>query len=168
MEINEHRKRASGRRWPLHELWIPAMIWMAGLMITKLFLFDIFCRAEMSWEAMAGVQAYVRLILSSFILSVPIGMFRRRWIQVVVFAAADTVLLCGSPAQTVCVGWLLPGTMTGTVSLHAWGYPLLPLTTVAAVIVALKYRGLTPVPMQGKIQYCGYLIGWSFMAWLTS
>lgn len=168
MGSNEHRKPASGRKWSPRELWIPAMTWMIGLMMIKLLLFCTLSRAGTSWDAMASVQPYVRVILSSFILSVPMGMFRRKWMQVAIFVAADAALLCESPVQAACAGWLLPGTTMGSISLPAWGYPSLSLTTIAAVIVALKYRNRRPIPVQGKTQYCGYLIGWSLMAWLTA
>ena len=69
------------------------MIWMIALMIAKLLLSDIFICAGASWGAMTAVQSYVRVILFSFILSIPIGMFRRRWMQVAIFAAVDAVLL---------------------------------------------------------------------------
>lgn len=167
MEANEYRKAAPGRKWSPRELWIPAMIWMTSLMLVKLLLFDALLCAETSWSALTGVRPYVRVILSSFILTVPTGMFHRKWVQVAVFAAADAMLLCGSPVQADCAGWLLPET-AGAVVLPAWGYPLLSLTTFASVIAALKYPGRTPVPVQGKVQYCGYLLGWSLLAWLTA
>ncbi|HAY30675.1 hypothetical protein [Alistipes sp.] len=167
MEANEYRKAAPGRKWSPRELWIPAMIWMTSLMLVKLLLFDALLCAETSWSALTGVRPYVCVVLSSFILTVPTGMFRRKWVQVAVFAAADAVLLCGSPVQAACAGWLLPET-EGAVVLPAWGYPLLVLTTLIAVLVALKYRDRTPVPVQGKVQYCGYLLGWSLLAWLTA
>lgn len=168
MKTNEHLRLEPGRKWSPHELWIPAMIWMIGLMITKLLLFDMIYCAETSWSVLAEVRPYVRVILSSFILSVPMGVFRRKWVQIAVFAAADAVLLCDGPARIACVGWLLPKTVMEAVSIPVWSCSFLPLTSIAAVIVALKYRGRTSVPRLGKMQYCGYLLGWSFIAWLTA
>lgn len=168
MEANEYRKAAPGRKWSPRELWIPghdmddeSYACQAAAVRRAPVCGNVVERSDRAFGRMSGV------VLSSFILTVPTGMFRRKWVQVAVFAAADAVLLCGSPVQAACAGWLLPET-EGAVVLPAWGYPLLVLTTLIAVLVALKYRDRTPVPVQGKVQYCGYLLGWSLLAWLTA
>lgn len=159
METNEYRKAAAGRKWSPRELWIPAMIWMTSLMLVKLLLFDMLCCAQTSWGALTGVRPYVRVVLSSFILTVPTGMFRRKWMQAAVFVATDAVLLCGGPVQTACAGWLLPET-AGAVVLPAWGYPLLVLTSLIVVPVALRYPG-----RPYKARYSIAAICWGGRSW---
>lgn len=147
---------------------MPVMVWMIGLMIIKLLLFVIFSLAGTSWRDMTTVVPYVRVILLSFILSIPIGMFRCRWMQIMIFVGMDAVLLCESAAQFEFVRWLLPGSRIEMVNIPACGASLILVTTLAAIILALKYREQRSVPFPGKIQYCGYLIVWLIIAWLTA
>lgn len=118
-------REPSPRKWSPRELWTPAMI----LLIVKLLLFAVLrCSETSSWGALLDIRLYARTILLTFILSIPIGMFRRRWLQLAIHLAADICCICllaqggGSLTHLPVVGWLLP------------------LTTLLSLGVCLKYR----------------------------
>lgn len=166
----------SSRKWSPRELWTPVMIRMIALLIVKLLLFAALWCSGTSWNALADIRLYVHTILLTFILSVPIGMFRRRWLQLAIHIATDAwcigILLQGGGCLTrlPIAGWLLtsvlPEAGTGSTGLLSWHCLLLPLTTLLSLGVCLKYKGRENVPMQGKAQYGGYLLAWSLVTGL--
>lgn len=175
MDISE---KTSSRRWSPRDLWTPVMTQLIGLMICKLLLFDVLWCMETSWNTLLDIRLYANAILLAFILSVPIGMFRYRWLQLAILLATDIWCLCilfnggGNLSHLPILGWLLTDTLpemkAGGADPFLWYNLLLPLTTLMAFMSCLKYSGRTVVPIQGKMQYCGYLLLWSVIAYLLA
>lgn len=87
----------SFHKWSPRELWTPVMTILIALMISKLLLFASLWCAGTSWSGLLNLRLYIHIILLSFVLSVPIGMFRRKWLQVGIMVDVDIglgVLLC--------------------------------------------------------------------------
>ena len=76
MKKNECLRKISFHEWSPRELWTPAMTVLIAMMIGKVLLFDILWCAETTWSGLLNVRLYVHAILLSFLLSVPIGIFR--------------------------------------------------------------------------------------------
>lgn len=170
--LKQQERRAV--KWSPRELWTPVMTLMVALMLLKLLLFDLLWCSGTSWSGMLDIRVYVRVILFSFILSIPVGMFRYKWLQVGVSLLVDAwciwVLLQmgGDPACMPVLSRLLTDALPEPESAFAglW-FPglLLPLTTtIAAIVVCLMNKGREVVPLPGKAQYCGYIVLWSLVA----
>lgn len=174
----DNLEKTSPRRWSPRDLWSPVMTQLIGLMICKLLLFDVLWCMETSWSALLGIRLYANVILLSFILSIPIGMFRCRWTQLAILIATDIWCLYvlfhggGSLSQLPVLGWLLtdalPKMESGGADPFLWYNLLLPLTTLMAFMSCLKYSGRTAVPIQGNMQYCGYLLLWSLATYVLA
>lgn len=170
--------KESSLKWTPRKLWTPTMTLLIALMISKLLLFDIVWCAETTWSGLNDVRLYVHTILLSFLLSIPIGMFRRKWLQIGFMVAMDIVLPMLlyheglDMIQCPVIRWLLidvlPDMKTEITYSPVWIGLLMFLTTLTSFFVCLKNPGRNPIPLQGKIQYCGYLSAWSFIAWLLS
>lgn len=168
----------SSRKWSPRDLWTPIMIVMIGLMIGKFLIFDVLWCATTSWNALLDIRLYVHAILLAFILSIPIGMFRRKWLQLSIFLVTDIwcigILFQGgeSPVHLPILGRLLkdvlPEMEAGSANPFLWYSLLLPFTTLMAFMPCLKYNGRETTPAQGKIQYCGYLLAWSLTAYFLA
>lgn len=173
----DNLEKKSSRKWSPRDLWAPVMTQMIGLMICKLLLFDVLWCMGTSWNTLLDIRLYIHAILLSFILSIPIGMFRRKWLQLAIFLVTDIWCLSilfnggGSLSHLPVIGWLLtdvlPGMEAGNADPFLW-YILLLLTTLMAFMSCLKYNGRETIPVQGKIQYCGYLLVWSLAAYLLA
>lgn len=178
MKKNECLRKISFHEWSPRELWTPAMTVLIAMMIGKVLLFDILWCAETTWSGLLNVRLYVHAILLSFLLSVPIGIFRRKWLQIGFMMMADiglAMLLCLAGRdflQVSVIRWLLidvlPEPMTGCAHSFVWYWMLLSLTTFVSFFICLKYPGRVPVSMLGKIQYCGYLFVWTLVAWMLA
>lgn len=176
--IMENGMETPTRKWSPRELWTPTMTWLIALLIVKLLGFDVLWCSETSWNALLNIRLYVHVILLAFILSIPIGMFRCQWLQLAIHLATDVWCMCilfqggGSLTRLPVMGWLLTSALpemgTGETLSFAWYNLLLPLTTLAAFMPCLKYDEKTTIPIQGKMQYCGYLLVWSLAAYLLS
>lgn len=174
----EQRKTDHGalqppRKWSPRELWTPTMTLLIALLIAKLLLFAILWCSETSWDALLSFKPYAHTILLAFILSIPIGMFRRQWLQLAVHLATD--IWCasilsqggGCPARLPVAGWLLtsalPEMEAGGSGSLPWLCLLLPLTTLLSLGACMKAKGRTAVPVRGKMQYGGYLLAWTLV-----
>lgn len=157
MENKANGKDEAVRRWSPRDLWIPAMTWMIGMMIVKLLVFDVLWHVATSWSSFFRVGECAYAILLAFVLCLPMGMFRRKWLQVALSLVTDVVLFA-----------LLCYQGGGVTRLSLMGCLLLLLTTLVAVVASLRYPGRKPVPVPGKMQYAGYLLAWSFIAWLLT
>lgn len=173
-----HRQETSAHKWSPRELWTPVMTLLIGLMIGKLLLFDVLWCLSTSWNGLLDVRLYVHAILLSFILSIPIGMFRRKWLQLAILLVMDVwcmyILFQGGAGSTdlPVIGWLLtdglPDMKTGSIHTFQWYHLSLPATTLLSLMVCLKNKGRTTIPMAGKMQYCGYLLAWSLITYLLA
>lgn len=158
----KYLKQTPPRKWSPRDLWTPAMISMIGMMICKLLLFDVFWCLETSWSALFTIKPYAYAILLSFILSIPVGMFRCKWLQLAILFAMDigcTQLLFqgeGLLTHLPLMDRLLTGGLsemgTGDARAFQWYALFLPLTTLAALAACLKSKEKTSVPIRGKIQ----------------
>lgn len=174
----DNLEKKSSRKWSPRDLWAPVMIVMIGMMISKLLIFDVLWCAKATWDALLDIRLYVHAILLAFVLSIPVGMFRCKWLQLVIFLVTDIWCLSilfnggGSLSHLPVLGWLLtdvlPEMEAGSADPFPWYNLLLPLTTLMAFMSCLKYNERETIPAQGKIQYCGYLLVWSLTAYLIA
>lgn len=164
--------------WSPRKLWSPTLIFFVSILILKLLVFDLIWCSASSFASLANPLVYIHVILLTFILSAPLGLFHRKWVQVGVLFVVDLWLISTlhgngnylaaiTPLDHLLLG-ALPETRTNPDESLAWSYLFFALTTLAAAAIALRYKGRTPVPVWGKLQYLGYLLAWSLLAWLVN
>ena len=115
---------------------------LIATMIVKLSLFVLLYSGAGSF---CRIGTYVYIIWASFVLSVPEGLFRKKWIQISVMAIVDVITM--SLVTPFCFRSIL-----------------LPSTTLFAVAACLGSKDVTDVPKAGKIQYCGYICAWTVLS----
>lgn len=165
------------KEWSPRQLWSSTMIFLVTIMILKLLVFDIIWCSATSFSFLSNPLVYINVILLSFILLFPLGMFHRKWVQIGVLFAVDGWLVANLIGNGDCLAsippfhYLLmgafPESMANIPESLAWSYLFFPLSTMTAVWISLRHKGRTPVPLWGKLQYLGYLLAWSTVSFLA-
>ena len=166
------------KEWSPRQLWSSSMIFLIAIMILKLLAFDVVWCSATSFSYLSNPLVYINIILLTFILSVPMGLFHRKWVQVGVLFAVDVWLitnliyngntLASIPLFQYLLMGALPGSMTTIPQYLGWAYLFFVFISVVAVFISLRTKGRTPVPLWGKLQYFGYLLAWSILSFLVS
>lgn len=162
------------KEWSPRQLWSSAMIFLIAIMIVKLLIFDLIWCSATSFSYLSSPQVYVNIILLTFILSVPMGLFHRKWVQIGVLFAVDVWLItsliynsntfASIPLLKYLLTGALPESMKITPQYLGWSYLIFALTSIFTVFISLRTKGRTPVPLWGKLQYLGYLLVWSILS----
>ena len=143
--------------WSPTKLWEPLQIWTVTMSIIKIAI----SRVASDWEVpnfnygMDDLGLYARIILFSFIISIPFGIFRRKHMQLLTFLCADIVLACNI--------FIKAGYVVGIVAVF-----LMLMTTVALKLIYNRRQKLFSVPFKGKLQYCCYLLVWGVIAYVIT
>lgn len=165
------------REWSPRQLWSSTMIFLVAILILKLLVFTVTWCSATSVSYLSNPLVYINIILLSFVLSFPIGLFHRKWVQVGVLVGVDcwlittlvyngNVLVPFQPFEYLLLG-ALPESMVVAPHFAEWSYLFFAVASVAAIGIALRTKGRTPVPLWGKLQYVGYLVGWSVLSFLA-
>lgn len=146
-------------------------------MIAKLLVFDLIWCLATSFSYLSNPLIYINIILLTFILSAPMGLFHRKWMQVGILFVVDAWLITSliyngnTLASIPPFDYLLMGalseSMTTIPQYLGWSYLFFALTTIAAVYISLRTKGRIPVPLWGKLQYFGYLLAWSILSFFV-
>lgn len=165
------------KEWSPRSLWSSTMIFLVAIMIVKLLAFDLIWCSATSFSYLSNPLAYINIILLTFILSAPMGLFHRKWVQVGTLLAVDVWLVTSliyssnTLASIPLFEYLLMGALAEPMEITprylTWSYLLFALTSIAAVFISLRSKGRTPVPLWGKLQYCGYLLVWSILSFFV-
>lgn len=165
------------KEWSPRKLWSSTMISLIAIMILKLLVFDLIWCSATSFSYLSNPLAYINIILLTFILSTPMGLFHRKWLQVGTLFAVDLWLITSliyngntlasiSPFEYLLMG-SIPESMTTIPQYLVWFYVFFALTSIIAVLISLRTKGRTSVPLWGKLQYLGYLLAWSILSFLV-
>lgn len=138
--------------WTPTKLWEPLQIWTVVLAIVTISISAVACDWSYPYKGMAAPGSYARIILFSFIVSIPFGIFRRKYLQLLTFLCVDIAL-----AYYICIKI---STMAGIIS----GLLML-MTTIVLKLIYNRRQRLLCVPTKGKLQYCCYLLAWSVLAY---
>lgn len=165
------------KEWSPRQLWSSTMIFLIAIMIVKLLIFDIVWCSATSFSYLSNPLVYINIILLTFILSAPMGLFHRKWLQVGILFAVDAWLvtsliyntntLASIPLFNYLLMGALPESMKIIPQYLGWSYLLFALTSITAVFISLRTKGRTPVPLWGKLQYFGYLLVWSILSFFV-
>ncbi|MCM1033985.1 MAG: hypothetical protein NC405_09600 [Odoribacter sp.] len=139
--------------WTPTRLWEPLQIWTVSLANVKTAISSVACDWGDPYYGMDDLGSYAKIILISFIISIPFGVFRKKRIQELTFLCADIAL-----AYYI---FIIVGHMAGIIS----GLLML-MTTVILTLIYKQRQRLLCVPPRGKLQYCCYLLGWAVLAYL--
>ncbi|MCM1066430.1 MAG: hypothetical protein NC418_02515 [Muribaculaceae bacterium] len=138
--------------WTPTMLWEPLQIWTVALAIVKIIISRVACDWEEPYFGMNDFASCAGIILLSFALSIPFGVFRRKRLQMAAFLCADIVLAAGV--------YITAGSAPGIVA------ALLMLTTTASLyLIYRRQQRLLFVPAKGKLQYCCYLLVWGALTY---
>lgn len=140
--------------WTPTKLWEPLQIWTVVLAIVKITTWTVAFDWSSPWHCMVGFGSCASIILYSFLLCIPFGVFRRKQIQVLTFLCADIALAC-----TVFIN---VGSAAGFIA-----GSLMLATTVALKLIYNQRQRLLCVPAKGKLQYCCYLLLWGALAYFA-
>lgn len=153
LEISKHTimPEATATKWSPTKLWELILTGTVCLAICKITIFRLFAGWDAHYFGMAEPNAYAKIILLAFIISAPFGIFRKCRAQTLAFLCADAV--CAIKVWSALGPWL------GIASLS-----LMLLTTIALHAIMKRPVRLTSVPLQGRLQYCGYLLAWSLLS----
>lgn len=138
--------------WTPTKLWEPLQIWTVVLAIVKFSISAVACDWGYPYKGMDALGSYAMIILFSFIVSIPFGIFRRKHLQLLTFLCVDIAL-----AYYICIKI---STMAGIIS----GLLML-MTTIVLKLIYNRRQRLLNVPAKGKFQYCCYLLVWSLLAY---
>lgn len=165
------------KEWSPRQLWSSTMIFLIAIMIVKLLIFDIIWCSATSFSCLSNPLVYINIILLTFILSAPMGLFHRKWLQVGILFAVDVWLVTSliyntnTLASIPLFNYLLMGELPESMKIISqylgWSYLLFAITSIVAVFVSLRTKGRTPVPLWGKLQYFGYLLAWSILSFFV-
>ena len=139
--------------WTPTKLWEPLQIWTVLLANVKIAISSVACDWGNSYYGMDDLGSYARIILISFIISIPFGVFRRKRVQMLAFLCIDIALAC---YIFIKVGYIA-GIITGAMMLLTTG--------VLTLIYNNQRQRLLCVPSKGKLQYCCYLLGWGMLTY---
>lgn len=131
-------------KWRPTNLWTPVMISLIALTIIKLICLAIIVGGA---ENLSKISTYIWCIWISFVLNIPEGIFRKRWLQVALMFIIDVVSFIFFSSNPL-----------------AWS--LVSLTLIAALLCH-KCNDTNYVPNPGKIQYSGYIIAWTIISALV-
>lgn len=70
------------KEWSPRQLWSSIMIFLIAILIAKLLVFDLIWCSATSFSYLSNPLVYINIILLTFILSAPMGLFHRKWVQV--------------------------------------------------------------------------------------
>lgn len=165
------------KEWSPRQLWSSTMIFLIAILIAKLLVFDLIWCSATSFSYLSNPLVYINIILLTFILSAPMGLFHRKWVQVGVLFAVDVWLVTSliynvntlasiPPFEYLLLG-ALPESMITVSQYLGWSYLSFALTSLVAVFISLRTKGRIPVPLWGKLQYFGYLLAWSLLSFLV-
>ncbi len=138
--------------WTPTKLWEPLQIWTVSLANVKTVISSVACDWSDPYYGMDHLGSYARIILISFLISIPFGVFRKKRIQVLTF-------LCADIAMSYYI-FIKVGQMAGIIA-----GSLMLLTTIALTLIYKQRQKLHCVPPKGKLQYCCYLLGWTVLAY---
>lgn len=150
MKMNSNSTTSS---WSPTRLWEPLQIWTVCLANVKIAISGVACDWGDSYYGIDDLDSYAKIILISFIISIPFGFFRRKRIQVLTFLCADIALAYYT--------FIIVGHMIGIIA----GLLML-MTTVVLTLIYKQRQRLLCVPPKGKLQYCCYLVGWALLTYL--
>ena len=141
MKMSEMDSAMTEGGWRPTRLWTPVMICLMTLMVVKLLCVAVIAEGA---GCLAGFGVYVYAVWAAFVLNVPEGIFRMRWVQAAVMLAVDVAVISLYAAHPA-----------------AW---VLPSLSLAGSLACLRLRDSDCVPTPGMIQYCGYIGVWSVIA----
>lgn len=137
--------------WTPTKLWEPLQILTVVLAIVKFSISAVACDWGYPYVGMDNVGSYARIILFSFLICIPFGIFRKKQIQLTTFLFADIALTCYVCIKISNMAGILAGIM-------------MLMTTIALKLIYNRRQKLLSVPAKGKLQYCCNLIVWALIA----
>lgn len=131
----------------------PADMWAGRLALLviaaffKLLIFDVIWCSGTTFRAMSDIGLYVNAIFAALIIVLPYVLTRRLWVESVIFFLVDILLICNLmycrtyftaiPLDSYLLAGNLNDFKASVVDSMRWYDILLPLSTLAAIIVCL-------------------------------
>lgn len=131
----------------------PADMWAGRLALLviaaffKLLIFDVIWCSGTTFRAMSDIGLYVNAIFVALIIVLPYVLTRRLWVESVIFFLVDILLICNLmycrtyftaiPLDSYLLAGNLSDFKASVVDSMRWYDILLPLSTLAAIIVCL-------------------------------
>ena len=138
--------------WTPTKLWEPLQILTVVLAIVKISISAAAYDWTYPFHGIDNLCSYARIILFSFLICIPFGIFRKKYIQVLTFLCIDIAL----SYYMFLKANLEVGIIAGLLML---------ITTVILKFIYNRNQILLSIPPKGKLQYCSYLLIWSVLAY---